>query len=142
MRVLRKFHNHWSWMAAALVAAMAVSSTAAEARRNRDIGTAIGIGSGLLLLNEAAKAMNQQKGGGGTTAPRRSKGGGDTETGQDRGQQQPSQQIQSSSDLRNYAQAEAERQQIELANRMESDRNVDAAVNAFIADLKKRHQQL
>ena len=138
MRVLGKFYNR-TWTAAALIAAMWVSSTAVEARRDRGLGTAIGIGSGLLLLNEAAKAMNQQKDGS-TPGPRRAKGGSSGEGKDTPSARQPTQP--SASDLRNYAQAEAERQQIDLANRMESDRNVDAAVNAFIADLKRRHQQL
>jgi hypothetical protein len=142
MRVLNKFHNQWSWAAIALITAGTLWSSTAEARRDRGLGTAIGIGSGLLLLNEAAKAMNQQKGGD-AAGPRRSKGGGSKgEPSDGRSPQQAGQQAPNSSDLRNYVQAEAERQQIELANRMESDRNVDAAVNAFIVDLKKRHQQL
>lgn len=141
MRVLSKFHNHWSWAAIALLTAGTLWPSTAEARRDRGLGTAVGIGSGLLLLNEAAKAMNQQKGGD-SAGPRRSKGGSKGESGDGRSPQQAGQQAPNSSDLRNYVQAEAERQQIELANRMESDRNVDAAVNAFIVDLKKRHQQL
>lgn len=101
------------------------------------MGTAIGIGSGLLLLNEAAKALSQQKGGD-ASGPRRSKGGAKGESSDGCGPQQ----APNAADLRNYVQEQAERQQIELANRMESDRNVEAAVNAFIVDLKKRHQQL
>lgn len=141
MRVLNKFHNHWSWAAVALLTVGTIWPSAAEARRDRGLGTAIGIGSGLLLLNEAAKALNQK--GGDVTGPRRSKGGAAKgESGDGGSPQQAGQQTPSSADLRNYVQEQAERQQIELANRMESDRNVEAAVNAFIVDLKKRHQQL
>src|SRR5262245_20652555 len=49
---------------------------------------------------------------------------------------------QNLTDSRNFARAEAERQQIEAANRMESDRNVESAVGNFIEDLRNRHRKL
>jgi hypothetical protein len=49
---------------------------------------------------------------------------------------------QNLTESQNFARAEAERQQIEAANRMESDRNVENAIKSFIEDLRGRHANL
>jgi hypothetical protein len=143
MRVLKAFHKPLSCLAVALFATGVLLPGQVEAQRRRDIGTAIGVGAGLLMLNEAAKGMKQRKQDAPSTQRRPQQGAdGDAPKSSKRSDQPTGAQAQNSSELRNYAQAEAERQQIEAANRMESDRNVETAVDAFITDLRRRHEGL
>jgi hypothetical protein len=130
---------------AALAAAAVLTPTTARADR-RGVGTAIGIGAGLLLMNEAAKAMQgkqqvpQRKpkgdgsGGGGS-------GGGGNASNNNREKPADAPQV-SFSDVKRMTQVRNEINEIKRAKQQEDDRNVDQAVATILRYIECKHQEM
>lgn len=127
---------------AALASSALLVPTSARADR-RGVGTAIGIGAGLLLMNEAAKAMQGKQ-----QVPQRrpkgdgsggSGGGGTASSNRDKPAEGP--QV-SFSDVKRMTQVRNEISEIKRAKQQEDDRNVDLAVKTILKYIDCKHQEL
>jgi hypothetical protein len=128
-----------SWLCAGLAAVVATAMTIDTAQaRKRGVGTVLGVGAGLLILNEAAKAMNNP----GQRRQPQSGGSGDGASGargRGVGTTQPAVQTI------NFVDSEAEREANELYvlnSTAEENRNVDLAVSLFVGTLQAFHEQM
>lgn len=133
-------------LGASAVALAAFTSHPADARgRGSAIGAAIGIGGALMIMNEAAKAMNQQPRGrpsAGSGSGRRSttKAGDDDDDDDDQTRTRRTSQQQI---IQARAAEDREKQVLIDANvRAEERRNVEAAVRSFIKALFHWHDIL
>jgi hypothetical protein len=124
-----KSYVGWSLAAAMFVAGL---SNAAEAQ-NRGVGTVIGIGAGLLLLNEAAKAMQQQP-----QRPQNRPSGGSGNKEDAPSRKSAEQRLQ---EVKAYAAAFEEARELDRSRRQEAERDVDGAVTLFVGALKEQHRQ-
>jgi hypothetical protein len=125
----------------AALASPALLAAAPAHASKRGVGTAIGIGAGLLLMNEAAKAMQQ----GGTKAPvqRRSKGDGTGDGTASSNRDKPTDAPQVTfSDVKRMTQVRNEINEIKRAKQQEDDRNVDLAVSRILRYIECKHQEL
>ena len=126
---------------AALASTAVFAATTAYAQR-RAVGTAIGIGAGLLIMNEAAKAMQNK-----TQVPQRkpkgdgSGGGSGGASGAASNPQKPADAPQVSfSDVKRMTQVRNEINEIKRAKQQEDDRNVDQAVKTLLLHIEAKHQ--
>jgi hypothetical protein len=124
---------------AALAATAVFAATAAHAQR-RAVGTAIGIGAGLLLMNEAAKAMQGKQ-----PVPQRKPkgdGSGSGTGGTANNAVKPADPMVSFDDVKRMTQVRNEIKEIHRAKQQEEDRNVDLAVGLLLRDLEAKHLAL
>jgi hypothetical protein len=127
-------------VSAAAFASSALLTPAPAQANKRGVGTAIGIGAGLLLMDEAAKAM-QQQGGGKAPVQRRPKGDGSGggSTASDKPADAPKVTF---SDVKRMTQVRNEITEIKRAKQQEDDRNVDLAVKFLLSHIEYKHQEL
>lgn len=117
----------WSVVAALVMAGMASSANA----QGKTVGTALGIGAGLLILNEAAKAIQGQP-----QQQRQQSGnrGGGGESSSERTPKKTAEQ--KLFDVNAWAARMEEVEERERSTRQEAERNVDGAITQFIAELR------
>lgn len=130
-------------VSAAALASSALLTPAPAQASKRGVGTAIGIGAGLLLMNEAAKAMQQQQGGAKAPVQRRPKGdgsGGAASSNRDKPTEEGPQVT--FSDVKRMTQVRNEINEIKRAKQQEDDRNVDLAVSKILRYIECKHQEL
>ncbi|NJO23669.1 MAG: hypothetical protein HC868_13015 [Sphingomonadales bacterium] len=120
--------------------AIAIASTAltgAAVAQKRGVGTVLGIGAGLLLMNEAAKAMQGKQ-----QVPRKPRGeGGGEKSSASREKPGEGPQV-SFSDVKRLTQVRNEINEIKRAKQQEDDRNVDLAVKGLLSHIEYKHQEL
>jgi hypothetical protein len=131
-------HMMFGVSVAALASSALLAPAPAQASK-RGVGTAIGIGAGLLLMNEAAKAMQQ----GGAKAPVQRRPKGDGSGGGSAASDKPADAPQVTfSDVKRMTQVRNEINEIKRAKQQEDDRNVDLAVKVFLKYIDCKHQEL
>lgn len=112
--------------------------TSSAVAQKRGVGTVLGIGAGLSLMNEAAKAMQGKK-----EVPRKRRGEGGGAEGSAASREKPAEASQVSfSDVKRMTQVRNEINEIKRAKQQEDDRNVDLAVKDLLAHIEFKHQEL
>lgn len=120
------------------IAVASTTLTSSALAQKRGVGTAIGIGAGLLLMNEAAKAMQ-----GKTQIPRKPKGEGGSGEKSSASREKPVEGPNVSfSDVKRMTQVRNEINEIKRAKQQEDDRNVDLAVKILLSHIEFKHQEL
>lgn len=118
--------------------AIAISSFANSAvAQRRGVGTVLGIGAGLSLMNEAAKAMQGKQ-----EVKRKPRGEGGSGEGGTANREKPAEAQVSFSDVKRMTQVRNEINEIKRAKQQEDDRNVDLAVKELLAHIEYKHQEL
>lgn len=129
----------------ASVAIVAATPTPASAQF-RNFGRAAGAVAGAAVVLGVLGSMQQGRAAvpRGSSGSRRGRSNSNEESSSSSSGTPAAQQtaVSAATRARNIAQQEAETQAINASNNMESDRNLQNALKAFIEDLRKRHQAL